>query len=141
MIIKFKDGHEIEFEQSEKIWLSKSVIWEDTKLNGSMDELRELKSKIAHWFSENAPEEMRARFTARLPLQNEIKLLSIREGLAYKEGSDEQSDDYFLGDENSPYPVRCHVGISIDEYSWFFFYATRGNSGKGDVRLCLEEKL
>lgn len=140
MKIKFKDGHEIEFEQSGKILLAESVIWEGTELHGSMDELRELKTKITGWFAENAPDEIREKYNARLPLQEEIQPLSFAEQLAYKEGKTDETADYFIGDEDCAYPARCSVGTSLDEYSWVYFYATRDWSGAGAIRLCLEER-
>lgn len=140
MSINFKDGHKIKFSRYGKIWLAESVIWEKTKLNGSLDKLRELKAKITQWFEENAPEEIKDRFTARLPLWAEINKLPLKDQIAYREGKTNQIADYFLGDENHTRPVNCYVGCSIGHFGGVYCDADYDWSYTSAVRLCLEER-
>ena len=142
MIIKFKDGHKIEFKKYGNIWLADSVIWEDTKLNGSLDKLRKLKVKVSQWFNENAPDGILEKYNARLPLFNEVDNLPLKDRFAYKEGRPYQIADYFLGDEEPVRPVYSGVG-DCDIYTGTFYRG--GGEGRsysyiGAVRLCLEEK-
>ena len=140
MVIKFKDGKEIEFKQFGKIWLAESAICEKTQLNGSLDKLHELKAKITQWFEENAPEEIRERYNARLPLWGEISTLPFKDQIVYREGKIDQIAEYFLGDdEEDTYPIYCAVGISF-VYGWFYCYTGSDWSSALAVRLCLEEK-
>lgn len=140
MIIKFKDGHKIKFKRYGEIWLSESVIWEDTNLHGSLEDLRVLKAVIAKWFAKNALEEFADRFTARLPMWGEIKNLPFQDQIAYKEGTINQVSVYLLGDESNDYPAYCNIGHSDGAYGWFYCYAYLGWSGSSAVRLCLEDK-
>lgn len=139
MKIKFKDGREIEFKRLGDIWIAENVIWEKTELNRSLENLRKLKVKISQWFAENASEEMREKYNARLPMREEIQSLSFKEQLAYREGKIDQVTDYFLGDEEHGFPVHCRVGIS-DGCCWFGCYSGYAWDDSSAVRLCLEEK-
>lgn len=139
MNVKFKDGKKIKFQKFGKIWLADSVILEETKLNGSVTELRELKAKVAEWFKENAPEDIREKYNVRFPLWKEFKALPFKDRFAYKEGRTDKIAEYFLGDEDNTYPVYCFVGGS-NRFGWFCCYADLGWSYKYAVRLCLEEK-
>ena len=140
MNIKFKDGHEIEFKKIGEIWLAESVIWEETELHGSLDELRILKAKIAHWFEENAPEEIREEYNARLPFWGEIKALPFKDQVAYMEGRTNRIVDYFLGDEDNDSPIASCMHIDEDDRGRFYCFSNYDWSDKFAVRLCLEKK-
>ncbi len=140
MIVKFKDGHKIKFKKFGKIWLAESAILEGTELHGSLDELRELKTKIAGWFAENAPEELHRKYNARLPLWSEVKPLPFKDQIAYREGKIDQFAEYFLGDEDSTRPFYCMVRLEKDGFGWLSCFAYFDWSFKLAVRLCLEER-
>ena len=141
MNVKFKDGKEIKFKKFGEIWLAESVIWEDTALHGSVTELRELKARVAEWFKENAPEEIREEYNARLPFWGEIKALPFKDQVAYREGKTNHIVVYFLGDEEDyDYPALCNIGCSLKYGDWFCCYAHLTWSIAGAVRLCLEER-
>lgn len=140
MIIKFKDGRKIEFKRFGEIWFAESAIWEGTELHGSLDELRELKTKIAGWFAENAPEEIRRKYNARLPLWSEVKPLPFKDQITYREGRTDKIVDYFLGDEDHTRPVSSTVGLSEDYFGWFYRFSNYDWSDTFAIRLCLEEK-
>ena len=139
MKIKFKDGKEIEFRKFGNIWFADSVILENTKLNGSLDELRFLKVKINKWFEENAPREIRGKYKVSLPLWEEIRPLTFKDQLAYREGKTTQAANYFLGDEDRLHPILCGVGVSTDDCGWFCCVDGYAWSRPGAFRLCLEE--
>lgn len=140
MKIKFRDGREIEFKKYGKIWLAESVIWEGTELHGSLDELRELKTKISRWFAENAPEKIHDRFKARLPLWSEIKALPFKDQIAYREGGTDKIVDYFLGDADHAHPVSGTVHLFEDYFGWFYHFTIYDWSDTFAIRLCLEER-
>ena len=143
MIIKFKDGQEIEFKQFGKIWLAESVIWEYMLLYSS-DGLRQVKAKVAQWFAENAPKELSDRFEARLPLWREIKHLPFKDQIAYREGKTEAIAEYCLGDEigheNGSPAVFRYVGYSLSFYGWCYCGQDYIWNYHHAVRLCFEEK-
>lgn len=141
MEIIFKDGHKIEFKQFGNIWLAESVIWEETALNyGSLKELRKVKVETNKWFRKNAPEEIRKKYNARLPLLEEIIFLPFKDQLAYKEGRTDQVADYFVGDENGPVALRCGVAHSLGSRGRFYYREGFDWAITSAVRLCLEEK-
>ena len=141
MVIKFKDGHEIEFRQYGNIWLAESVIWEDTALhNGSLKELRKLKAEIHKWFRKNAPEEIRGKYNARLPMRKEIESLPFKEQLAYKDGRNDLIADYFIGDEDGPVAFRCGAARFVGHFGWFSYRKCYDWAITSAVCLCLEEK-
>lgn len=140
MIIKFKDGHRIRFLRYGDIWLAESVIWEDTVLHASLEELRALKARITKWFGDNAPERIRDRFTVRLPLWNEIEYLPFKDQIAYKEGKISQITEYLLGDEYRASPLVCNLNSVYCPYSWYCRDAYLEWAGPIAIRLCLEER-
>lgn len=141
MIVKFKDSHEIEFKQHGNKLLAESVIFEGTELHHSIDELRKLKAEVKRWFDENAPEEIRKEYDARLPMWEEIRPLTLKEQIAYGEDTADRTAEYLIGDEELSFPLCCGVNLSSDHcggferdpdsYWWEDKYA---------VRLLLEEK-
>ena len=139
MEIKFKDGHKIEFKKFGNIWLADSVIFEVNELHSSMEELRLVKAKINQWFEESAPEEIREKYNARLPLWEEIKDLPFKDQIAYGYGRTDKISDYLLGDGDDTDTLLCYVGYSYDcgflSCDIDYVYA-----GTRPVRLCLEEK-
>lgn len=139
MVIKFKDGKEIEFKRFGNILLAESVIWEGTQLHGSLDKLRALKAKIAQWFDYNAPKKIREKYKARLPLWEEVRTLPLKDQLAYREGRDDQIADYFLGDEDNIHPAICPLAYFDNGYDSYYCYDDIGLSHSIAIRLCLEE--
>lgn len=139
MEIEFKDGHKIEFRKFANIWLADSVIFEVNELHSSMEELRLVKAKINQWFEESAPDEIREKYNARLPLWEEIKALPFKDQIAYAEGRTDKISDYLLGDGDDTDTLLCYVGYSYDcgflSCDIDYVYA-----GTRPVRLCLEEK-
>ena len=140
MKINFKDGHKIEFKKFDRMWLSESVIWESTELHGSLEELRKLKAKIADWLDKCAPDEIRNKFIVRLPVRNDIKMLPLKDQIAYREWTNNKIVDYFLGDEDHDSPIASCMHIDEDDRGRFYCFSNYDWSDKFAVRLCLEEK-
>lgn len=140
MKIKFNDGKEIKFKRFGKIWLAKNAIWDGTELDGSMEELRVLKAKVAEWFDKNASKKFAKRFTARLPLWKEVEHLPFKDQVAYGTKKTDRIAEYLLGDEEYSRPVICRVGLSRNGYGWLYCNAGGDCSYTGPIRLCLEEK-
>ena len=138
MRIKFKDGREIEFRQFGNIWLAETVIWDETELHCSMKELCLVKAKVAEWFDKNAPDGIREKYNARLPLWNDIKRLPFKDQVAYEERNKSEITDYLIGDRDEIFPLYCHVGSSFD--GSFYCYTGGDWDISFAVRLCLEEK-
>lgn len=140
MKIKFKDGHKIEFNKYGNIWFADSVIWEKIQLYDSLDDLRELKAKIDQWFEKNAPDEIREKYNARLPLWREILTLPFKYKIVYRKGKKNQIADYFLGDEEDrTHPIYFTAGYYNGD-SWFTANDFDFLSYEVAVRLCLEER-
>lgn len=139
MTIEFEDGRKIEFKKFDGMWLSESVIWEKTTLRNLLD-LRELKAKIAQWFDDNAPEDVKGKYEARLPMWNEIEPLSFKDQVAYGEGETNLVVEYFLGDENHPFPVCCCIGYHYGDNEGFRCYIDSHLKPCHAIRICLEER-
>lgn len=139
MEIKFKDGHEIEFRKFGEIWLADSVIFKGDELRSLMEEFGLAKAKINQWFDENAPEEIREKYNARLPLWEEIKDLPFKDQIAYAEGRTDTISDYMLGDGDDTDTLICYAGYSYD-CGWLSCDIDYIYVGSCPVRLCLEEK-
>ena len=136
MIIKFKDGHKIEFKKFGNIWLAESVIWRNNDL--LVEQLYKLEAKVAQWFEENAPRKATNKFKARLPLWAEIKHLPFKDQVAYAEYAKNEIVDYLLGDNGYGFPLYCHVGRSLD--GSVYCYTGGDWDVTYSVRLCLEGK-
>lgn len=139
MVIRFKDGKEIEFKQFGDIWLAESVIMEETELHDSMDELAELEDDITRWFDENAPEEIREKYIARLPMWDEIAPLRFKDQVAYREGKTDRIADYLLGDGDGACPVICDVGYT-HPFGWYCRESGLDWDTTTAIRLCLGER-
>lgn len=142
MKIKFKDRKEIEFKKFGNMLLAESVIWEDTDLHGSLEELRKLKARVNAWFKRNAPKEICEKYKVRLPLWKEIKLLQFKDQIAYMEGETNQIINYFLGDEDGSFPIYYSIGYMTRNNGRYMSvcYSDWGVNGSQGVRLLLEEK-
>lgn len=140
MIIKFKDGHEIEFKKCGNIWLAESVIFERLRMRRSIEGLHKLKNEVTEWFEECAPTEIREKYNVRLPLWKDIEALPFKDQIAYAEGKTNRMAEYLLGDENDPFPAYCFAGRS-GFHCGLFLCRSKDYWGNGRaIRLCLEEK-
>ena len=139
MEIEFKDGHKIKFAKYGNIWLADSVIFEVNELHSFLEKMRLVKEKINQWFDESAPDEIREKYNARLPLWEEIKALPFKDQIAYAEGRTDRISDYMLGDGDDDETTLSYAGYSYDcgflSCDIDYVYA-----GTRPVRLCLEEK-